>query len=92
MKRYLVLGYDGYYPLGGWSDFKAAYALLDVAKGAAPWGHGRAISAKREPMKPVYVLKLGTSGKVFKTNNMVTTKPEQIIPVLAQFRATLRRQ
>lgn len=43
-------------------------------------------------MKPVYVLKLGTSGKVFKTNNMVTTKPEQIIPVLAQFRATLRRQ
>lgn len=35
MKRYLVFGFDGFYPVGGWSDFKAAYDLLDVAKGAA---------------------------------------------------------
>lgn len=35
MKRYLLFGYDQYYPGGGWSDFiKASDDLEELKKGA----------------------------------------------------------
>ena len=31
-KRYLVFGYDAYYPMGGWNDFIGVYETLEEAK------------------------------------------------------------
>ena len=30
--RYLVFGYENYYPRGGWHDFQAAFAELEHAE------------------------------------------------------------
>lgn len=32
MKRYLVFGYDQYYPSGGWNDFKADFDTQEDAE------------------------------------------------------------
>ena len=30
--RYLLFGFDDYYPMGGWDDFKGAYQSIDDAR------------------------------------------------------------
>lgn len=32
MKRFLVFGYDRYYPSGGWNDFKDSFDTKDEAQ------------------------------------------------------------
>lgn len=31
MKRYLLFCFDGYYPVGGWNDFRGSYDTLQEA-------------------------------------------------------------
>ena len=35
MKRYLLFGFAGYYPAGGWSDFVGAFDTAEEAKDAS---------------------------------------------------------
>jgi hypothetical protein len=35
MKRYLLFGFDGYHPAGGWRDYFGEYETLEEAKNAA---------------------------------------------------------
>jgi hypothetical protein len=36
VKRYVVFGYEEYYPAGGWGDFKGSYETLEEAKTQHP--------------------------------------------------------
>lgn len=31
MKRYLLFGFDGYYPEGGWNDFRSSHDTVEEA-------------------------------------------------------------
>ena len=39
MKRFLVFGFDSYYPDGGWEDFKGHADTLEAAWGVARLAH-----------------------------------------------------
>lgn len=38
MKKFLLFGYDAYYPSGGWNDFEGSFDTIDEAKENAASG------------------------------------------------------